>query len=160
MPDMRRTPWLPHVITTLRVVQHVRRQGHPEQEATLAVIDPGRQRRCAAVRETLREVGVLPGLTVHGMDVGEPVLGGGLPQGRPEDPGHGCRGTRPAERPAECGRTPAAGPSQARTFTALATTSPRIMRERTDWRVMTLLAQGASGMTSVGLSAVELVNPR
>lgn len=49
---------------------------------------------------------------------------------------------------------------QARTLTARAMTSPRMTRETMDWRVMTLLAQGASGMTSVGLNAVELVNPR
>lgn len=49
---------------------------------------------------------------------------------------------------------------QARTLTARAMTSPRMTSETMDWRVMTLLAQGVSGMTSVGLKAVELVNPR
>jgi hypothetical protein len=32
--------------------------------------------------------------------------------------------------------------------------------ETTDWTPMTIFAQGASGMTSVGLKAVELVSPR
>lgn len=49
---------------------------------------------------------------------------------------------------------------QARTLTARAMMSPRMTRETRDWMAMTILAQGARGMTSVGLNAVELVNPR
>ena len=50
--------------------------------------------------------------------------------------------------------------SQASTLTARATTSPRMTNETRDCTPMTILAQGASGMTSVGLKAIELVSPR
>jgi hypothetical protein len=46
------------------------------------------------------------------------------------------------------------------TFTARATTSPRMAIEITDWIAIVILAQGTSGITSVGLSAVALVKAR
>ena len=45
-------------------------------------------------------------------------------------------------------------------FTARATTSPRMASEMSDCTVIAIFAQGASGMTSVGLKAVALVKPR
>ena len=45
-------------------------------------------------------------------------------------------------------------------FTARATTSARIASEMNDCTVMAIFARGSSGMTSVGLKAVALVNPR
>lgn len=50
--------------------------------------------------------------------------------------------------------------TQARTLTARATTRPRISRETRDCTPMAILAQGAMGMTSVGLKAVALVSAR
>ena len=35
-----------------------------------------------------------------------------------------------------------------------------MLSEMTDWSIIASLAQGASGMASVGLSAVALVKPR
>ena len=52
-----------------------------------------------------------------------------------------------------------AGP-QVRTLTARATMRPRISSDATAWTDMMIFAQCASGMTSVGLNAVELVRPR
>jgi hypothetical protein len=39
-------------------------------------------------------------------------------------------------------------------------TSPRMPSETSDCTVIAIFAQGASGMTSVGLKAVALVKPR
>ena len=47
-----------------------------------------------------------------------------------------------------------------KTFTARAITSPRIAREIADCTVIAIFAHGVSGITSVGLKAVALVNPR
>jgi len=45
-------------------------------------------------------------------------------------------------------------------LTARATTSPRTASEPIAWMVMASLLQRASGITSVGLSAVAFVKPR
>jgi hypothetical protein len=45
-------------------------------------------------------------------------------------------------------------------FTARAITSPRRTKEAVAWTAIANLAQCLSGMTSVGLNAVALVNPR
>jgi len=50
--------------------------------------------------------------------------------------------------------------SYGRMLTARAITSPSTAREPAACRVMTALAQRASGITSVGLNAVALVKPR
>ncbi len=47
-----------------------------------------------------------------------------------------------------------------RMFTARAITSPMITSELVAWTAMASFAHRASGMTSVGLNAVEFVNPR
>src|SRR5262249_13054757 len=54
--------------------------------------------------------------------------------------------------PWECHRRP----GHVRTLTALATTSARIASEITDCTIIAIFAQGASGITSVGLKAVAL----
>lgn len=46
------------------------------------------------------------------------------------------------------------------TFTARAITRPRMPSEISDWIPMAIFAQGASGITSVGLNAVAFVKPR
>jgi len=48
----------------------------------------------------------------------------------------------------------------AKTFTARAMTSPRTVSEMTDCTAIAILAHGTSGIASVGLNAVALVNPR
>ena len=50
--------------------------------------------------------------------------------------------------------------AHANTFTARAITRPRSAREISDCTVMAILAQGASGIASVGLKAVAFVKPR
>ena len=45
-------------------------------------------------------------------------------------------------------------------FTARAITRPRIAIEISDWRAIVSLAQGASGIASVGLNAVAFVKAR
>ena len=52
------------------------------------------------------------------------------------------------------------GDAQVKMFTARAITSPRIAIEISDWTVIVSLAQGASGIASVGLNAVAFVKAR
>ena len=48
--------------------------------------------------------------------------------------------------------------AQWRMFTALATISPSVTSETSDWRPITALARGVSGAVSVGLKAVAFVS--
>ncbi len=52
------------------------------------------------------------------------------------------------------------GSAQVKTFTARAITRPSTAMEISDWTAMAILAQGTSGMTSVGLNAADEVSER
>ena len=51
-------------------------------------------------------------------------------------------------------------PHHPRMFTARATTNPTVIRATSDWPAISDLAMGVSGIVSVGLNAVALVNDR
>ena len=50
--------------------------------------------------------------------------------------------------------------AQLRMLTARATTNPRISSDVSDCKAISSFAQWTNGITSVGLNAVEFVNPR
>jgi hypothetical protein len=73
------------------------------------------------------------------------VLGAGRPAAR------SVERLRPSQKP--CG-------GYVKTFTARAMTSARMAIEMSAYTAMVILAQGTSGMASVGLKAVAFVKPR